>query len=228
MIKDWKELEFWSSNFYKEFINFSNDNLSTYDSFYAPNLEDTFKAFSLCPLDKTKVLILGQDPYPTKGHANGLAFSVNKGVSPFPPSLRNIFQELVDDVGVPYPTHGDLSSWARQGVLLLNTSLTCAIDKPGSHVGLGWERLVEEVIKSLWSENIVYILWGKHAMDTYKNTQVVYPELSETDNAFVDLIISSHPSPLSADKGFFGSKPFSLCNILLEEMDKEPIDWRLE
>lgn len=177
---------------------------------------DALRALS-CPstVEETKVLILGQDPYPTPGHANGFAFSVNRNVHPLPKSLQNIFKELVNDLGVPSPPHGDLSSWARQGVLLLNTCLTVSPFQANSHRGLGWEELAEQVVKTLSNQTTrrVFILWGKQAQ--------TYEPLIDSSKHLV--IKSPHPSPLSASYGFFGSKPFSRANEYLAE----PINWGL-
>lgn len=170
---------------------------------------DIFRALALTPLDKVRVVILGQDPYHTPDIANGLAFSVNQGI-PLPPSLQNIFEELEKDIGCRYPDHGDLSSWAFQGVLLLNTSLTVEAGKPGSHKDIGWAPLIEDIIRHLPGR--VWILWGNHA----RSFKSMIPEP-------LGIIESAHPSPLSAHKGFFGSEPFSRANKYL----KEPINWEI-
>jgi uracil-DNA glycosylase len=178
-----------------------------------PRYIDTFRALNLCtPMNQTKVVILGQDPYHGPGQANGLAFSVNKG-QPIPPSLRNIFLELKADLGYEIPAHGDLTKWAKQGVLLLNTALTVEKGKPASHANLGWADFVNAVL-SIVGRNAVGILWGKHA--------------SQYSGHFLPgtTIVSPHPSPFSADKGFFGSKPFSQCNVKLHGLGM--IDWSIE
>jgi uracil-DNA glycosylase len=170
------------------------------------------------PVDSVRVLIMGQDPYPTPGHAVGLAFAVASDVSPLPRSLANIFRELHDDVGVPVPKSGDLSPWVEQGVLLLNRVLTVRAGESGSHRGHGWEQVTEAAITGLLQREgapLVAILWGRDA-------QGVSPLLLDTP-----IIASAHPSPLSADRGFFGSRPFSRTNELLISMGAAPIDWRL-
>ena len=183
-----------------------------------PAHPDVFRAFHLTSFATLKVVILGQDPYHGVGQANGLCFSVSPGVS-FPPSLRNIFQELEDDLGVSKPQSGDLAAWAEQGILLLNTTLTVRQGAPASHQGKGWETFTDEVIRciSQKKEKIVFVLWGasarrkKSLIDVTKHT----------------CIESVHPSPLSAYRGFFGSKPFSRINQLLRQQGITEIDWSL-
>ena len=169
------------------------------------------------PFDDVRVLVVGQDPYPTPGHAVGLAFSVAPGVTPLPRSLRNIFTELVDDLGVPMPSTGDLSPWTRAGVLLLNRVLTVTPGAPGSHRRRGWERVTDRAVAALAERGLplVAVLWGKDA-------QAVRPLLDG-----VPVVESVHPSPLSAARGFFGSRPFSRACDLLVKQGGEPIDWRL-
>lgn len=183
-----------------------------------PPKRDVFRAFYLTPYSKVKVVILGQDPYHGQHQANGLSFSVNLGVK-FPPSLRNIFQELVNDIKCPYPTSGDLSKWAQQGVLLLNTTLTVVEGKPMSHVGMGWEQFTDNILQYLNDKDspIVFILWGNHARSKKK--------LINQQKHFI--IESAHPSPLSAHRGFFGSCPFSKANYFLVQRGIAPIDWSL-
>ncbi len=184
-----------------------------------PKGEDIFNAFELTPFDEVEVVILGQDPYHGMGQANGLSFSVQKGVKP-PPSLQNIFKELETDItGFATPKHGDLSSWAKQGVLLLNASLTVSAGKAGSHQDQGWEIFTDEVIKTLSDKknDLVFILWGKFA---------------QAKEVLIDLkkhhvIKSPHPSPFSAHAGFFGSKPFSKTNKILKNSGKKEIDWQI-
>ena len=175
-----------------------------------------FRAFELTPFDSVKVVILGQDPYHGPSQAHGLSFSVAAGVQP-PPSLRNIYRELEEDLGIKHPGHGNLENWARRGVLLLNTCLTVEEGQAGSHQGKGWERFTDEVICSLNDErqNLVFILWGRKAQD--KGTAI--------DRSRHHVITSVHPSPLSASNGFFGSKPFSQANTYLKETGQLPIDW---
>ncbi len=177
-----------------------------------------FNAFNTTPLSQVKVVILGQDPYHGPGQAHGLSFSVPSGVYP-PPSLLNIFQELVNDVGVPMPTSGDLSDWARRGVLLLNTALTVRARAANSHRGQGWESFTDEVIRVVNKERerVVFMLWGRNARQK-KN-------LIDTQRHFI--IESPHPSPYSANSGFFGSRPFSRANQFLRTHGHSPIDWRL-
>lgn len=195
-----------------------------------PSPDKWYRALQLTPLVEVKVVLLGQDPYPTKGVADGLAFSVSKRASKFPASLANIFQELVADLGCAYPAHGDLSSWAKQGVLLLNTSLTTEVNRAGSHGGLGWEELAQEILEVLRRRRVVIHLWGRHAQRVYDTL----PEVVTTEGAGPRCVVfrSSHPSPLShkvhAPVPFTGSKPFSKTNKhLLEAWNLEPIQWDL-
>lgn len=184
-----------------------------------PPKDQLYRAIELCPIEKTKVVILGQDPYHGPGQANGLAFSVNKDI-PIPPSLDNIFFELCCDLDLMRPSCGDLTPWAEQGVLLLNTVLTVERGKPMSHAHLGWETHTEAILKRLNEGDtpLVFILWGKKAQEKKRLI----------DNPMHLVIESVHPSPLSARKGFFGSKPFSKCNKFLELRGMTPINWRLE
>jgi uracil-DNA glycosylase len=183
---------------------------------YLPAGEHVLRAFQR-PLSDVRVLIVGQDPYPTPGHPIGLCFSVAPDVRPLPPSLVNIFKELVDDLGVPAPACGDLTPWADAGVLLLNRSLTVSPGRANSHRGKGWEAVTECAISALARRGgpLVAILWGRDA-------QTLKPMLGP-----VPSIESVHPSPLSAHRGFFGSRPFSRANRLLEEQGSAPVDWRL-
>lgn len=175
-----------------------------------------FNAFDQCPLDRLKVVILGQDPYHGPGQAHGLCFSVNEGIE-FPPSLRNIFKELNNDVGKEIPTSGNLLQWAKQGVLLLNATLTVRANQAGSHQKKGWEIFTDAVIHKIndQKEKIVFILWGNYAISKGK---------------FIDqnkhlVLTSVHPSPLSANRGFFGNKHFSITNDFLIKNGMEPIHW---
>ncbi len=183
---------------------------------YLPSGDNVLRAFGQ-PFDQVRVLIVGQDPYPTPGHPVGLSFSVDPHVRPIPRSLNNIFRELVDDVGVPAPTSGDLSPWADRGVLLLNRVLTVSPGKPGSHRGKGWEDVTAHAISALVQRDqpLVAILWGRDA-------QTLTPLLGGTP-----IVASVHPSPLSAHGGFFGSKPFSRVNEYLKSLGAQPIDWTL-
>lgn len=175
-----------------------------------------FNAFDLCPFDRVKVVIIGQDPYHDDGQANGLCFSVNPG-TPFPPSLQNIFKEISDDLGRPMPTDGDLSRWARQGVLLLNATLTVRAHQAGSHQGKGWEQFTDAVIHELSAHRdyLVFMLWGSYAKA--KGAQI--------DTSRHCILTAAHPSPLSAYRGFFGCHHFSLANAYLTSHGLTPIDW---
>lgn len=178
-----------------------------------------FNAFDLCPPEKTKVVILGQDPYHGPGQAHGLCFSVPRGV-PHPPSLINIFKELEKDVKTPYPISGNLSPWAKQGVLLLNTTLTVQANRAGSHQGKGWEKFTDQVIHILSNnyKNIVFLLWGSYAKQKIK--------IIDREKHFV--LTSGHPSPLSANRGYwFGNSHFSKTNDYLTSKGKKPINWNL-
>src|SRR5688572_14879173 len=183
---------------------------------YLPPGEHVLRAFSR-PLSEVRVLITGQDPYPTPGHPVGLSFSVAPDVRPLPGSLVNIFKELQDDLGIDPCPHGDLTAWAEQGVLLLNRVLTVRAGTPASHRGHGWEAVTEQAIHALVARRqpLVAVLWGRDA-------QSLKPMLGDTPT-----IESAHPSPLSASRGFFGSRPFSRANTLLEQQGAAPIDWAL-
>lgn len=184
---------------------------------YLPSGENVLRAFGR-PLSAVRVLIVGQDPYPTPGHAVGLSFSVARDVRPLPPSLVNIYAELRDDLGIEPPPHGDLTGWFEQGVLLLNRVLTVRPGQPNSHRGKGWESVTSAAIQALVSRGgpLVAVLWGRDA-------QTLAPALGA-----VPRIESPHPSPLSASRGFFGSRPFSRANNSLVEQGADPIDWRLD
>lgn len=212
----WKELlkpEF-SEDYFLKLIDFVKGEYRSTRVF--PPGKEIFSAFDHCPVDTTRVVIIGQDPYHGEGQANGLCFSVRDGVR-FPPSLRNIFKELRDDLGKTIPESGNLERWADQGVLLLNATLTVRASTPGSHQNKGWEEFTDAVIKVLseQKDHLVFILWGAYAqkkgavIDTHKHL----------------VIKSPHPSPFSADRGFFGSKPFSTTNDYLVSKGKQPIDW---
>lgn len=183
---------------------------------YLPPGPAVLRAFTQ-PFDDVRVLVVGQDPYPTPGHAVGLSFSVAPDTRPVPRSLANIFREYSEDLGFPKPTSGDLTPWTQHGVLLLNRVLTVAPGEPGSHRGKGWEAVTEQAIRALVDrdEPLVAILWGKDAAS-------LGPLLDD-----VPQIRSAHPSPMSADRGFFGSKPFSRANSELLDLGAEPVDWRL-
>jgi len=175
------------------------------------------------PLAAVRVLVVGQDPYPTPGHAIGLAFAVGRDVRPLPPSLGNILTEYAADLGLPRPAHGDLSAWVAQGVLLLNRVLTVPHGEPGSHRGLGWEQVTDAVVEGLVAHHraagtpLVALLWGRDA-------QALGPRLREGG---AHVLTGPHPSPLSAHRGFLGSRPFTRVNALLEAAGAHPVDWRL-
>jgi len=184
---------------------------------YLPADDRVLRAF-VEPLTDVRVLIVGQDPYPTPGHPIGLSFAVERDVRPLPRSLSNIYRELRDDLGIEPPPHGDLSSWSRNGIMLLNRVLTVQPGAAGSHRGKGWEAVTDLAIRSLVARDtpLVAILWGRDAA-------TLRPLLGDTP-----VVESAHPSPLSASRGFFGSTPFSRANSLLEELGANPVDWRIE
>jgi uracil-DNA glycosylase len=188
---------------------------------YLPAGANVLRAFTF-PFKKVRVLVVGQDPYPTPGHPVGLSFSVAPDVRPLPRSLDNIFAEYSSDLGYPTPSSGDLTPWSERGVMLLNRVLTVQPGNPASHRGKGWEVVTECAIRALASrpEPLVAILWGRDAA-------TLKPMLAAGD-ARIATIESAHPSPLSAQRGFFGSRPFSRANALLAEMGAEPVDWRLQ
>jgi uracil-DNA glycosylase len=183
---------------------------------YLPAGENVLRAFAY-PLADVRVLIVGQDPYPTPGHPIGLAFAVDRAVRPVPRSLQNIYRELGDDLGLPAPSHGDLTGWSSHGVMLLNRVLTVQAGASGSHRGKGWEAVTEQAIHALVARGgpLVAILWGRDAAS-------LKPMLGDTP-----AILSAHPSPLSARNGFFGSRPFSRANELLAAQGGAPVDWSL-
>ncbi|HEY5223721.1 MAG TPA: uracil-DNA glycosylase [Microbacteriaceae bacterium] len=183
---------------------------------YLPAGANVLRAFGY-PLSGVRVLIVGQDPYPTPGHPIGLSFAVDRQVRPIPRSLQNIYKELHADLGVAPPAHGDLTSWAAGGVMLLNRVLTVQQGNPGSHRGKGWEQVTEHAIATLVAREapLVAILWGRDA-------GTLRPLLGATP-----IVASAHPSPMSADRGFFGSKPFSRANELLAAQGADPVDWSL-
>lgn len=204
----------WEKEYFKRLTEFVRQEYSTKQIF--PPGRQIFAAFDSTPFPDVKVVILGQDPYHDVGQANGLCFSVNDGI-PFPPSLRNIFKEIESDIGTPIPQSGDLSRWAKQGVLLLNATLTVEAHRAGSHQRRGWEEFTDQVINHLATKrnNIVFILWGSYAIGK---------------GAFIDrnrhlVLTSVHPSPLSAHRGFFGNHHFSRANKYLIEHGKTPIEW---
>lgn len=212
-----KELsEEFTKEYYRELFLFIRKEYSRVTVY--PKSGDIFNAFHLTPFEKVKVVIIGQDPYHNPGQAHGLCFSVKPGVD-IPPSLVNIYQELHDDLGCKIPNHGYLNEWAEQGVLLLNTVLTVQAHKPMSHRGVGWEQFTDAVIQKVngIDRPVVFILWGKPAQA--KETMLNNPR---------HLILKApHPSPLSAYRGFFGSKPFSRANEFLVQNGEEPINWQI-
>jgi len=216
---DWLEAfqDEFKKPYYKELYKKVNEEYRTRKIF--PPADDIFNAFHLTPLHEVKVVILGQDPYHNEGQADGLSFSVQKGVE-IPPSLVNIYQELHDDLGCTIPDHGDLTKWAKEGVLLLNTVLTVRAHQANSHQGIGWEEFTDAAILALNSQDrpIVFILWGSQAQK--KEIMLNNPQ---------HLILKSpHPSPLSAYRGFFGSRPFSQANAFLEAHGVAPVDWQID
>ena len=215
--QSWKEIlkEEFEKDYFKRLTTFVRDEYQGSTPIYPP-AKLIFNAFDHCPFDKVKVVILGQDPYHGAGQANGLCFSVNKGIQ-FPPSLMNIFKEIANDTGSPIPQDGDLTRWSDQGVLLLNATLTVRASQAGSHQKRGWEEFTDAAIRELASRRngIVFILWGSYA---------------QKKGAFIDrsrhLVLSSpHPSPLSAYQGFFGNHHFSTANEYLKEQGKSEIIW---
>ena len=201
--------------YFLDLTNFVRDEY-LHHTCYPPG-NQIFEAFNLCPFDKVKAVIIGQDPYHEPGQAHGLCFSVNDGV-PFPPSLVNIFKEINMDLGTPMPTSGNLARWARQGVLLLNATLTVRAHQPASHQGHGWEQFTDAAIKALNAhrDNLVFILWGGYARS----------KASLIDASRHLVLQSAHPSPMSANKGgWFGNHHFSRANAYLVEHGQEPINW---
>jgi uracil-DNA glycosylase len=204
--------------YFKSLAKFVEDERRAFPSRVYPAEDQVFSALQLTPFDKIRVLLLGQDPYPGEGMAHGLCFSVSPTVRKLPPSLKNIFKELESDLGLPAPNNGCLQTWARQGVLLLNTILTLRAGEPLSHKGRGWETFTDEIIRkvSARSEPVVFVLWGKPAQS----------KIRLIDTSRHQIVQSAHPSPLSA-KAFLGSRPFSRINSALREAGNDEIDWRI-
>lgn len=200
--------------YFQELVSFVKQEYTT-ATIYPPGKE-IFSAFDHCDFDAVRVVIIGQDPYHGEGQANGLCFSVRDGVR-HPPSLKNIFKEIHNDLGKPIPQSGDLSRWAEQGVLLLNATLTVRSSSPGSHQNKGWEQFTDAVIKHIsdTKKNVVFLLWGAYAQ---KKGEVI-------DRSKHLVLMSAHPSPFSADRGFFGNKHFSKTNAYLKSKGFEEIDW---
>jgi len=212
----WKEglkAEF-KKPYFIELIDFVRTEYRTQTVF--PPGKEIFRAFDCADFDKVKVVIIGQDPYHGPGQANGLCFSVRDGV-PMPPSLKNIFKEIQSDLGKPIPKSGDLERWANQGVLLLNATLTVRASSPGSHQKKGWEQFTDAVIKEISDKknNVVFLLWGAYAQ---KKGEII-------DRSRHLVLMSAHPSPFSADRGFFGNKHFSKTNEYLKSKGLKEIDW---
>ena len=214
----WKEklLPEFEKDYMKNLSVFLREEKAKKKIIYPPG-KKIFNALNLTDFHKVKAVIVGQDPYHGEGQANGLSFSVEDGVAK-PPSLRNIFKELKSDLRIEEPTHGNLTNWGKNGVLLLNSVLTVEAHKPGSHYNRGWERFTNKILELL-SENkkVVFILWGKKAQEKASSVNL-------TDSFVIE---SAHPSPFSANNGFFGSKPFSKVNLMLREMGLDPVDWKL-
>lgn len=206
-----------TSNFIEEIskINSLLSNDRSGQSVY-PASEDIFKAFELCAFDNLRVLIIGQDPYHGEGQAHGLAFSVPEGID-MPPSLKNIFKELSDDLNTPIPKNGNLERWAKQGVLLMNSVLTVKKDQAGSHRNIGWEKITDQIIQTISNKknNVVFILWGNYAKEKEKLI----------DKKKHLILTAAHPSPLSAYKGFFGCQHFSKTNTYLDSKGIAKINW---
>ncbi len=214
--QDWKELlkEEFDKPYFEELISFVKEEYATRRIY--PRGSNIFRAFDKCPVDKLKVVIIGQDPYHGPGQANGLCFSVGDGV-PFPPSLRNIFQEVSTDTGAPIPSSGNLDRWAEQGVLLLNAVLTVREHEAASHAGRGWEQFTDAVVRAIAArkEGIVYLLWGSYAQ---RKGAIADPQKN-------CILKSVHPSPLSVYRGFWGCKHFSKANNYLIAHGQTPINW---
>ncbi len=216
---DWQELlkEEQKKEYYQELQSFIMK--ERLEKIIFPSEEDVFKAFHYTPYEDVKVVILGQDPYHGENQAHGLSFSVKKGVN-IPPSLRNMYQELETDLGIKAPKHGELTSWATQGVLLLNAVLTVEKDHANSHRGKGWEQFTDQVIRFLNERDdpIIFVLWGNPA----RKKKCLINQQKHV------IIESTHPSPLSAYRGFLGSRPYSQINQQLQKWDKEPINWEIK
>ncbi len=217
--KSWYELlkEEFEKPYYKELQNFLIDEYSHYTIY--PESQNVFNALNLVPYDKVRVVIIGQDPYHEPNQAHGLCFSVQDGVD-IPPSLQNIYKEIHNDIGVPIPKTGDLTPWAKQGVLLLNSVLTVRKGAANSHKGKGWEQFTSAIIKKLNERDkpIVFLLWGNNAKQV----------ANAVDNTKHFILSAPHPSPLSAYAGFFGCRHFSKCNEFLKSIGESPIDWEIK
>lgn len=217
--ESWKKLlqEEFEKTYFKELTTSVREKYKEKPNQIFPKANQIFRAFDLCPPENLKVVILGQDPYPTRGHAHGLCFSVEENVRPLPKSLQNIFKEIQSDLGIAIPENGNLVRWAEQGVLLLNSVLTVEEGRPESHKGIGWEQFTDAVIEVINKQQngIIFLLWGSKA-------------IAKSD--FIDtkrhrILSAPHPSPLSAHRGFFGCKHFSKTNQLLVQLGKTTISW---
>ena len=213
---DWDEIlaDEWTKPYYLKLREFLKSEYAAKTIY--PDMNDIFNALKLTSFEDTKVVIIGQDPYHGEGQAHGLCFSVKKGVTP-PPSLKNIFKELNTDIGKPIPNDGELTEWAKQGVLLLNNVLTVREGQPASHKGMGWEIFTDRIISELNKKQtpVVFLLWGAHAQ---KKAEII-------TNPIHYKIKAVHPSPLSASRGFLGCKHFSKANAILEKENLTPIEW---
>lgn len=216
--ESWKQRmeEEFTQAYFQELVQFVKSEYQNRKIFPSGNL--IFSAFNKCPFDQVKVVILGQDPYHGIGQANGLCFSVNNGVA-LPPSLKNIFKEIQSDLGLPIPKNGNLEKWSKQGIMLLNATLTVRANQAGSHQNKGWEQFTDSVVRRLSEEkdNLVFLLWGSYAQ--VKGKQI------DTSKHLV--LRSPHPSPFSADRGFFGNRHFSKTNEYLKQKGRIPVDWGL-
>lgn len=215
---DWDAIlaDEWQKPYYKNLRGFLKQEYSTKTVY--PDMNDIFNALKYTSFKDTKVVILGQDPYHGTGQAHGLCFSVKRGIEP-PPSLKNIYKELHDDIGFEIPPHGELTAWAKQGVLMLNTVLTVRAGSPNSHKGVGWEQFTDRIILEIDKKTapVVFLLWGANAR---KKAEII-------KNPIHQKLITVHPSPLSAYNGFFGCKHFSKTNEILTSSGQTPIDWSL-
>lgn len=215
----WKQLlaEEFEQDYFKHLTAFVRNEYAAHKGAVFPRPAEIFRALDACPVDRVKVVIIGQDPYPTRGHANGMCFSLNPDVRPFAKSLINIFKEIETDLGKPFPATGDLSRWASQGVLLLNAILTVREGQPLSHKDKGWECFTDALVRELVKKrsNLVFLLWGSKAID----------KVAGLDLSAHCVLQSVHPSPLSAHRGFFGCRHFSKANAYLKQHGLEPIEW---
>jgi len=221
--ESWKTIlkEEWSKPYLLKLAQFLSEERASNVPIY-PSKQDVFSAFQYTPYERVKVVIIGQDPYHGPGQAHGLSFSVLPGV-PLPPSLKNIFKELQEDLNIPSPPHGCLTSWAKQGVLLLNNVLTVREHTPRSHAGKDWEKFTDAVVLRLCEREdpVIFVLWGKDAQEKCRH-------ILESTARRHFVLTAPHPSPFSAHSGFFGCRHFSKINDLLKRQGKEPIDWAIK